>query len=67
MSPDDLKKIEIRTKDSLLRWNILLAQQDRDVLLSEVKRLKKENSELRGTKKAKKKAKKTKKETGNGN
>ena len=67
MSPDDLKKIETRTKDSLLRWNILLAQQDRDVLLSEVKRLKKENSELRGIKKIKKKAKKTKKEAGSGN
>ena len=67
MSPDDLKKIETRTKDSLLRWNILLAQQDRDVLLSEVKRLKKENSELRGIKKIKKKAKKTKKEADGGN
>ena len=67
MSPDDLKKIETRTKDSLLRWNILLAQQDRDVLLSEVKRLKKENSELRGIKKIKKKVKKTKKEADSGN
>ena len=57
MSPGDIKKIESHTKDSLLKWNILLAQQDRTALLAEVKRLRKENKKLREDKKCEQKSK----------
>ena len=39
MTLDHIKKIEFRITDSLLKWNILLAQADRINLLREVKEL----------------------------
>ena len=39
MTPDHIEKIEFRINDSLLKWNIMLAQADRINLLRAVKEL----------------------------
>ena len=39
MTPDHIEKIEFRINDSLLKWNIMIAQADRINLLREVKEL----------------------------